>query len=68
MDYYCRIWYFNTYVCVYHKDTSYSCQGMETQSSMYTLYCEHSLLTKIKDLTDIIYTDVNKVTSGQAIG
>ena len=42
---------------------------METLTSLYTLYCEHSLLSKIKgDLTDIICTAVNKVTSGQVIG
>ena len=48
---------------------SYSCQYMETQNSLYTFYREHSLLSKMKgDLTDIICTAVNEVTTGQAIG
>ena len=56
-------------VCVFIiRILSNSCQGMETLTSLYTLYCEHSLLSKIKGyLTDIICTAVNKVTSGQAI-
>ena len=42
---------------------------METQNSLYTLYCEHSLISNVRgDLTDIICTAVNEVTSGQAIG
>ena len=37
--------------------------------NIYVLYCEHSLLRDIKgDLTDIICTAVNRVTTGQALG
>ena len=36
---------------------------------MYTIYCEHSLISDVRgDLTDIVCTAVNLVTSGQAIG
>ena len=41
---------------------------METQD-MYTIYCEHSLISVVRgDITDILCTAVNLVTSGQAIG
>ena len=47
----------------------HSCQGMEIENSMYTLYCEHSLLSNVRgDLTDILCTAINEVTNGQAIG
>ena len=36
---------------------------------MHVLYCEHHQFKDVRgDLTDIICTAVNKVTSGQAIG
>ena len=48
---------------------SHSCQGMEIENSMYTLYCEHSLLSNVRgDLTDTLCTAINEVTIGQAIG
>ena len=35
---------------------------------MYTIYCEHSLISDVRgDLTDILCTAVNLVTSGEAI-
>ena len=34
-----------------------------------TIYCEHSLISDVRgDITDILCTAVNLVTSGQAIG
>ena len=42
---------------------------MEIENSMYTLYCEHSLLSNVRGgLTDILCTAINEVTNGQAIG
>ena len=47
----------------------HSCQGMEIENNMYTLFCEHSLLSNVRgDLTDILCTAINEVTNGQAIG
>ena len=42
---------------------------MEIDNSMYTFYCEHSLLSNVRgDLTDILYTAINEVINRQAIG
>ena len=36
---------------------------------MHGLYCEHHQFKDVRgDLTDIIFTAVNNITSGQAIG